>query len=268
MISRKTVSHREPGRNARNAFFVQVSRTSKPDRIEAERAFHNDRFFEAESRKESSKYYLALEQWYQHYSESVRKAEVFHVLEIGSGVESISMQFECAPFELQSIDISEEAIHFTRTHARLQNAHFSVQDAHYTSFPDASFDLVIGRGILHHLELSVACKEIRRVLRPDGAVLFGEPMNGNLLINLYRRLTPGLRTRDERPLSSKDITILRDCFGKVNLTYYGFLTLIPAVFGCRAPRMVHVLDHFILNKIGLGKFFAWACILSTATEHK
>jgi ubiquinone/menaquinone biosynthesis C-methylase UbiE len=50
-------------------------------------------------------------------------------------------------------------------------------DAEDLPFGDASFDLVLGHAVLHHLpDLRRAFAEFRRVLRPGGVVLFaGEP---------------------------------------------------------------------------------------------
>src|SRR4051794_39048332 len=50
-------------------------------------------------------------------------------------------------------------------------------DAEDLPFDDASFDLVLGHAVLHHLpDLDRAFAEFRRVLRPGGAVVFaGEP---------------------------------------------------------------------------------------------
>jgi len=50
--------------------------------------------------------------------------------------------------------------------------------------------------ILHHLDLTVAARELRRVLRPGGVAVFCEPWGGNPLLNFARRRLPyaGKRT--------------------------------------------------------------------------
>jgi SAM-dependent methyltransferase len=52
-----------------------------------------------------------------------------------------------------------------------------VADAEALPFDDASFDLVFGHAVLHHLpDLAQAFSEFRRVLRPGGVLFFaGEP---------------------------------------------------------------------------------------------
>jgi SAM-dependent methyltransferase len=57
-------------------------------------------------------------------------------------------------------------------------------------FPDASFDLVFGHAVLHHLpDLEAAFAEFRRVLRPGGEMAFcGEPsLYGDRLATLPKR---------------------------------------------------------------------------------
>jgi SAM-dependent methyltransferase len=76
---------------------------------------------------------------------------------------------------------------------------FLLMDAHKLAFPDAHFDVVFGAGILHHLELETALREIGRVLRPGGRIVFSEPLDNNPVGRLVRRLTPSARTEDETP---------------------------------------------------------------------
>ena len=237
------------------------------NRIAAEKAFHNARFSSHFSAPPASRYYLALEYWYMDYLARINEMPAQSVLEIGSGTESLALQLVCADFEFSSIDISEEAIAFARTKARLPQAKFSVQDAHRTNFTSESFDLIIGRGVLHHLDIELACAEIKRVLKPGGRIVFGEPLACNVLINLYRKSTPKIRSSDEKPLSQRTLRLLQDQFGELNINYYGFLTLLPAVFGLKSPKFLHHLDNVLLNTLGLGRFLAWACIILSSEKN-
>jgi SAM-dependent methyltransferase len=78
-------------------------------------------------------------------------------------------------------------------------------DAHHTTFPDSTFDLVVGTSILHHLDWTVAIREVNRILKPGGVALFSEPLGGNPAAKLMRKLTPKARTPDERPLDRAQI---------------------------------------------------------------
>lgn len=85
-------------------------------------------------------------------------------------------------------------------------------DAERLPFDDASFDLVVGHAVLHHIpDVETAFREVLRVLRPGGRFVFaGEPTrHGDRLARplsratwwLSTRLTalPGVRERWARP---------------------------------------------------------------------
>ena len=70
-----------------------------------------------------------------------------------------------------------------------------VADAERLPFPDASFDLVFGHAVLHHIpDLPRAFREFRRVLAPGGTLLFaGEPSRyGDLLATVPKRFAAAL----------------------------------------------------------------------------
>jgi ubiquinone/menaquinone biosynthesis C-methylase UbiE len=145
------------------------------------------------------------------------------VLEYGCGTGSHSLEMARRGADVVGIDISEQGIRVATERAAeagLPNATYQVMDAEAMTFPDASFDLVIGEGILHHLDLEKCYAEISRVLKPGGKAVFMEPLGHNLAINLFRRATPSMRTDDEHPLLKRDLDLARRYFENVRYEYH------------------------------------------------
>jgi ubiquinone/menaquinone biosynthesis C-methylase UbiE len=114
------------------------------------------------------------------------------------------------------IDVSEVRVDAARRRADhlgvADRCRFVTADAHATGFPDASFDLVVGTDVLHHLDLERALREIRRVLRPGGRAVFVEPLAHNPILRLGRFLTPSGRTPDEHPFTVEDWRLCASIF--------------------------------------------------------
>lgn len=109
------------------------------------------------------------------------------------------------------IDISEKGIGEAKRQYG-DKAEFHVMDAHKMLFDRESFDLIVGRAILHHLDFEVAVREIARVLCPGGRAIFVEPLRDNPAGKLFRLLTPRARTTDELPLSRQQIEAANQLF--------------------------------------------------------
>lgn len=155
------------------------------------------------------------------------------VLDYGCGKGDFAMRLLERNAVVYGIDISENYVEHANAQARHYGFsearyNFHVMDAHSLNFDDNFFDLVIGNGILHHLDLDLAISEVNRVLRPGGKAVFQEPLAGNPLLKLFRYLTPKARTVDERPLSSRDLAML-DATWNAKSKYYGLITAPVAV---------------------------------------
>ena len=98
------------------------------------------------------------------------------------------------------------------------------------TFPAQHFDLVRGSGILHHLDLHRALTALTRVLKSDGRAVFFEPLGHNPLVNLYRRLTPGMRSLDEHPLREEDLQRIAAAFAQADFRFYCLSSLLAVPF--------------------------------------
>jgi ubiquinone/menaquinone biosynthesis C-methylase UbiE len=156
------------------------------------------------------------------------------VLDLGCGMGLQALALLRDGASVDGIDISENYVSAAAEAARkagfpAERHRFQVMDAHALTFEDNRFDLVVGRGILHHLDMTVALAGIKRILKPGGMALFREPLGDNPALRLFRFLTPSARTVDEKPLSGAD---LRRLGGEWNAEYryYGLLSAPTAVF--------------------------------------
>lgn len=141
--------------------------------------------------------------------------------------------------------------------AGLANTYFVQADAENTRLPDASVDAILCRGMLHHLDLSRAFPELRRILRPGGRLLALEALDYNPLIKLYRRLTPDMRTDWEKAhiLSLRELRYARQFFAVQSVCYWHITSIA-------APHMPALLPAFdaidsVLTRIPFVQLMAW-----------
>lgn len=129
------------------------------------------------------------------------------------------------------IDISGVSIQKAKAEAlrkRLnEQASFYVMDAENLKFKDNYFDLIVCNGVLHHLDIKRAYPELTRVLKLDGKIICAEPLVYNPVFQLYRKMTPHLRTKweAEHILSKKEIKLAEKYFGKVETKFFHLAAL-------------------------------------------
>ncbi|MBA3031364.1 MAG: class I SAM-dependent methyltransferase [Desulfobacteraceae bacterium] len=188
-----------------------------------------------------------LEKDFHLYLENVKG---LRILDLGCGYGEQSLDLLQRGASVSGIDISQKYIDHTIKEAHKFNFSkssydFRVMDAHALDFSDAIFNLVVGRGILHHLDLKVVMGEIHRVLKTGGKALFLEPLAANPFLKLFRVLTPHARTKDERPLSPEDIRDIENSDWHVQNKYYGLISAPVAIFSSVFLRPF--ADNFLLH---------------------
>lgn len=241
------------------------------ERLEREQEFH-DRTFGEGGRSAASKFYEIDRPGVERYQELLlRHGSGRRVLAYGCGPGSSAFTLARAGAEVHGIDISEVAIRQAAERAEREgvaaSCHFRREDAEHTSFPDDHFGLVCGSGIIHHLDLGAAYREVARVLEPDGHAIFFEPLGHNPAINAYRRRTPALRTVDEHPLRAEDLELAGEHFGSVEVEYHNLLTLlaVPAR-GTRAfdplRQTLHRADQALFRRVTASRKHAWMALIS------
>jgi SAM-dependent methyltransferase len=127
----------------------------------------------------------------------------------GSGANTVLLADRGA--HVWGIDISEDLLRLAQRRLAVnsrQGATFIAGSAHDMPFPDNSIDLVFGIAILHHLDLDLVSREVRRVLKPGGRAIFQEPVRNSAVIRFLRSLIP-YRAADispfERPLTDGEL---------------------------------------------------------------
>ena len=166
-------------------------------------------------------------QYMHNWIKKNSKNKIFLDYACGNGGLAIKAAKNGAKLSL-GLDISNVSIQNARKFAvenNIQNVEFFQADAENTKLPDNSIDSIICSGMLHHLDLSFAFPELRRILKPGGKILAVEALDYNPLIKIYRMMTPDMRTEWEKAhiLSLKDVDFASRFF-KINSIKYWHIT--------------------------------------------
>ena len=172
-------------------------------------------------------YSVVNEEHFQKLLDAAGSLSGKRVLDFGCGLGQTSRFYaEHGATRVDGFDISGESIRIAKKNALRDNLDdrviFRQLAAEDIDYPDNSFDIVIGKAILHHTDIEKTARQLRRVLAPGGVACFLEPLAHNPFINLFRWLTPWRRTPTEKPLSLQDLSV----FGRyLSVEYRGFYLL-------------------------------------------
>lgn len=209
------------------------------------------------------KYYVATQasrdytrNWIERYADRA----IFLDYACGNGSNAIAAAKAGADLAL-GLDISAVSVANATNEANREgvdaNTLFFQADCENTGLPDASVDSIICSGMLHHLDISYAFPELRRILRPGGRILGVEALDYNPAIKFYRMRTPEMRTEWEKAhiLSLKDIRFARRFFDIGEVRYWHILSIAAPHAGRFAPTL-YKLDS-LLQRIPLIQRMSW-----------
>ncbi len=132
--------------------------------------------------------------------------------------------------EVFGIDISQELIERANLLAkekRLSNkVYFFRMPGENLTFLDDYFDLCLGCAILHHTDINLAIKNIIRVLKPGGSAIFIEPLNQNILLKIWRKVTPWRRSRMEKALVNDDLKLIGEFFPNARFYFFNLTSIL------------------------------------------
>ena len=148
--------------------------------------------------------------------------------------------------------------------------HPVVTDAERMSFRENSFDVVLGKAIVHHLDIKIFMTELLRVCTGGARIVFSEPLETNPFINFFRRLTPELRVPTEHPLKIKDIKTIAgycrssgmnfsECF---SIASYPWFVLGMERIGRLFHRMLTRVDSDIFHLLPPVRRLAWVVMIT------
>ena len=127
-------------------------------------------------------------------------------LELGCGTGVFLALTAPSGARIDAIDLSPELL--AQAQARFPqggNVRLACGNVEQLPYPDASFDVVYGSSILHHVNLRPTLREARRVLKPGGRIVFAEPN----LLNPHIAFTFLLAPRHLFGLSADEMAFTR-----------------------------------------------------------
>lgn len=177
------------------------------------------------------------------------------------------------------IDISKGSIENATKKANnrgiANKAKFRVMDAEATEFANDYFDLAVANGVLHHLNLEKAYRELTRILKPEGQLIATEALRHNMFIHLYRKVTPHLRSawEVEHILGKEEIEMARGYFEMVEVAKFFHLATIGAVPFRKLPvfalmrKILEAMDSILL-RLPVLKWQAWMAVFILSQPKK
>jgi SAM-dependent methyltransferase len=178
------------------------------------------------------------------------------VLELGCGDgDNAARLLSFGASYVYGIDVSDACIERAQRFAQPRRLEFATHDASQPIAGD--FDAIVGRGVLHHMDYRRILRRLyAETMRPNGTMIFMEPLGSNPLIRLYRLLVPKAHTADERSFDREDVEWFRREFAAFEFHPFNLASLpagiVSSYLFSRADnallRMTDAIDTWLAGR--------------------
>jgi hypothetical protein len=183
------------------------------------------------------------------------------ILSLGGGVDRLAVRLAQSGNEIVTVDISPVAAAATLTLAEQEGVVSRVTTlvglAEEIPLPRESFDVVISKRALHHMDIARTMVRVRELLVEGGVFLAEEPICLLRSLRWVHRNLPfhpnAPRTEDERELTERDFALIRNTFAAVSVEYFDFVTRESIAYVLDRGglawllRPLGKLDHHLIN---------------------
>jgi 2-polyprenyl-3-methyl-5-hydroxy-6-metoxy-1,4-benzoquinol methylase len=192
----------------------------------------------------------------QGMSEFVGDLRGREVLEYGCGLGTLSTLLALSGARVSAFDLSPASLEVARRRAELHGVEdaieFKVAPGEDLPYADESFDVVVGKAILHHLDVELGGPELHRVLRPGGRAAFSEPLGTNPLVVFARDHLPypGKNVRGaDSPLSGAEVEAWGAPFREFHHREVQLLAMVERALGLRPIPALARADEWLLGRV-------------------
>lgn len=149
-------------------------------------------------------------------------------VDLGCGTGAFTRRLNVFHLQLTGVDISSKCISLAKQKASGET--YNVGDLMNLNFENASTDIIIYSGVLHHIpqrtERLRALQEGLRILKPDGRLFVYDPNKASPSMWLYRSpqspfYSQAGKTENEVLLSRQDLLVELKCAGFTNIDVQG-----------------------------------------------
>ncbi len=207
---------------------------------------------------------------YKFFHNIIGDVNGLKVLDFGCGTGWMGIALAKSGAEVYGIDISAElikkALQLAERERLSDKICFHEMPAEKLAFPNDYFDVIFGSAILHHTDVKIAMQNILRVLKPEGRAIFIEPMNQNILLSIWRKMTPWRRSPTEKALRDDDLKLIQALFPASAFHFFTFLSICTEGLLILSPTnsllrlfndFMEYLDSILLKSLpSLGKYSA------------